>query len=52
MLQTHKANLLTSLFYYNYSHNNNKLYMTKGKNFSLNNILPSHPNFHSLSEKS
>jgi len=50
MLHTHKANLRTSLFYYNYSHKNNKLYMKKEKIYFVNNILPSHPNFHSLNE--
>jgi hypothetical protein len=44
MLHTHKTNLLTFLFYYNYSHKNNK------RIYSLDDILPSQPSFHFLNE--
>jgi len=52
MLHTHKANLLTFLLYYNYSHKNNQLYMKRGKIYFLDGILLSHPNFLFLSEES
>jgi hypothetical protein len=51
MFGTHKANLLTFLLYTIIIHlKKTKSIQKNGKINSLDGSLPSHPNFHSLSE--
>jgi hypothetical protein len=50
MLHIHKTNLLTFLFYYNYSHKNNKSYMKNERIYSLIVSYLSQPNFQFLNE--